>query len=677
MTTYVQTVASDVCGPLPPTVPVNIDCSLCAIGFPQAGGTIGVSFYGPICPPSTTPSPSYWLGPATKYAPFSCPNPGQDTELDPNTWVAEAPFAGITTGGCANQYKFRAVLVALNEYQISVSVTVYVLTPTVGGNYWATYLSWSETLTEIVNLDTTRYRGRAFASPTYQSVTPASIGGVGDPVMYAKMIVGLQSMRLGCGSVAYALPDCGFWNGTRWLTCLRGEIQSLGNTDIREFTQLGFNVAGCGAVGASYCQCDNFTLDTVAPPTGTALRNADPQFITDYGVLGIAGAVEAVGVEQEIQIAAATTCGIQVAVKEIGGTVYICTNDNGAGWVCSTAVQAQANSPHILTATRATFEVYLYAMQFPNPEILAESCGDGGEYPTPDPETDPWWCVDGVGCVQSRLQPEDTIGGPYASLALCSAACDAQVGEYWCWYGYCYQSETQPPGSTGPYLDAAACAEECGPPEMVWHCGEDSGCALIARYEAELLGYTYYFSQAECEENCTSAWWCTPEGCVQWWGGGTPPGATSGPYATLVACEASCDTGPGYYCVGGVCAFYSSAPPGATAGPYATFLECSVNCGEGFSQPAPQQEPAFQPLGATKLMEPARRAKLLERVKLLQVAPCQFLGPPVEAVPSCGCSGGLMHACAVFGTCRTKGPDWNGIPSCWNCEKDPRANLAG
>lgn len=671
MTTYNQNVASNVCGPLPPTVPVNIDCSLCAIGFPQAGGTIGVSFYGPICPPSTTPSPSYWLGYATKYAPFRCPNTGEDTELDPNTWVAEAMFGGITSGSCSNQYKFRAVLVALNEYQISVSVTVYVLTPTTGGHYWATYLSWSETLTEIVNLDTTRYRGRAFASPTYQAVTPSSLGGIGDPVSYAKMVVGLQSMRLGCGSKAYALPDCGFWNGTRWLTCLRAEIQSIGNTNIREFTQLGFETAGCGAIGTAYCLCDRFTLTGVSPPTGTATKNSDPQFITDYGVLGIAGAVEAVGVEQQIQIAAATTCGIQVVAKEIGGVVYICTNDNGAGWVCSTAVQVKANSPHILTATRTTFEVFLYSMQFPNPEILAESCGDGGDYPTPDPETDPWWCTPD-GCVQSPLQPADATGGPYATFALCSADCASQTGEYWCWYGYCYQSETQPAGSTGPYASALECSESCGPAEMVWHCGEDSGCALIARYEAELLGYSYWFTEAECQENCTSQWWCTPEGCIQWWGGGTPPGATSGPYASEASCTESCNTGPGYYCVGGICAHYSSAPPGATAGPYVTFLECSVNCGEGFSQPAPQPSLTFQPLSSSQVMPPDERTKLVERIKLLLVEPCPNLGKPLESVPSCGCAGGALHECSVFGTCRTKGAPWNNIPSCWNCKSDPR-----
>lgn len=527
MTIVVQNVASNVCGPLPPTVPVNIDCSLCAIGFPQAGGTIGVSFYGPICPPSTNPSPSYWLGTGTKYAPFRCPNPGEDTELDPNTWVAEATFAGISSGSCANQYKFRAVLVALNEYQISVSVTVYVLTPTTGGNYWATYLSWSETLTEIVNLDTTRYRGRAFASPTYRSVSPASLGGIGDPVSFAKMIVGLQSMRLGCGSTAYALPDCGFWNNTRWLTCLRAEIQSTGNTNIREFTQLGFDLAGCGAMGGPYCQCDRITLVTTTPPTGVSAKNADPQFIIDYGVLGIAGGAEAVGVEQEIQIAAGTTCGIEIVAKSIGGVIYICTNNNGAGWVCSLPLIAQANSPHILTVARTGFEVFFYSMQFPNPTILAESCGDGGTYPTPNPETDPWWCTP-EGCVQSFFQPDDATGGPYATFSECADSCEAETG-------------------------------------------------FMAVYKA--------------------------------------------PQA------------------------------------------------EDFTPMEGQQPRAG-------IMAAPDRARLVERIKLLLVEPCPNLGPALETVATCGCAGGALHQCSVYGTCRAKGAIWNNVPSCWDCESDPRlANL--
>jgi hypothetical protein len=377
-TTVSKTVASNVCGDIPPTIPVNIDCSLCAIGFPQAGGQISISFYGPICPPATEPSPSYWLGSSAKMAPWKCPNPGMNAEPNANKWVATGFFSGISGGSCANQYKFEAELNAISTTQIIVSVKVYVLTPTTGGATWSLYVQFSEVMTEIPSMDSTSYRSRAFASTNYMPISVNQIGGKGDPVSYYKMTVGLESMRVGCADPSTgsnAVPDvCGMWDGSQWLSCLRGFIKSTANTAIREFTQLGFNASGCGSVGGIQCDCDSITLTGTSPVTGTTTYNDDPVFVTDYGILGIAGGVEAVGVKQEIQVAKGTAAGIQVVVKSINQVIYICTNNNGAGWICSTATVAQANSPRILTATRATFVVYLYALNFPNPEILPIEC---------------------------------------------------------------------------------------------------------------------------------------------------------------------------------------------------------------------------------------------------------------------------------------------------------------
>lgn len=391
MTTYNQTVAKNICGTIPSTIPVNIDCSLCNIGFPQAGGQIGINFYGPICPPSTDPSPSYWLGFETKTAQFKCLNPGTNAEPDANKWQAVGYFASVSgSGGCAQQYKWVATLQALNNTQISVTVTVYVLVPTTGGNTWATYLTWSETLTETPSIDPTKYRSRSFQSPSFQSISVNQIGGKGDPVSYAKMSVGMFSMRVGCGSTGNAVPDtCGFWDGSQWLTCLRGFIKSTGNYNIRGFTQFGFNSPTCGVTDS--CGCDTITLTTVTPPTGTCTYNSNA-FAATYGVLGLPGGIEAVGAIQQVQHAAAVA-GIDVIVKQIaGGDIYICTNDNGAGWVCSVATVSKTNSPRILTATRTGFVVYLYALNFPNTELLPEECFtpvSEGTYPLFESEPQP------------------------------------------------------------------------------------------------------------------------------------------------------------------------------------------------------------------------------------------------------------------------------------------------
>lgn len=374
-------VATNVCGEIPPTVPVNIDCSLCKIGFPQAGGQISVSFYGPICPPSTDPSPSFWLGSSQKTAQFKCPNPGVGSELDPDKWIAVSYFSGISVGSCAQQYKMVAELEAVGPGQINISVKIYVLRPGPSGNIWVNYISFTNPapLVELPNPDTSKYRSRAWNSGGYVPVTPQIQGGLGDPVSYVTYSIGTYSMRLGCGSVNNDIPDtCGMWDGDQWVTCFRGFIKSTNNTLIREFTQLGFNPNPCGQIGQQYCMCDAFTLTGLAPPTTfpqTPVNNLDPQFVIDYGVLGIPGGLEAVGARQQIQIGTGTASGIQVCVKQIdNGALFICTNDNGAGWICTAAVVENVAGPRILSATRANFVVYLYALNFPNPNILNEEC---------------------------------------------------------------------------------------------------------------------------------------------------------------------------------------------------------------------------------------------------------------------------------------------------------------
>ena len=252
----------------------------------------------------------------------------------------------------------------------------------------------------------------------------------------------------------------------------------------------------------------------------------------------------------------------------------------------------------------------------------------------------PYWCVDGE-CVQSETAPAGATGGPWNSPWTCFENCQpSPTGNYWCLYGSCVFSETQPdPSATGPYETYTDCAENCeGPAEMVWICGEDSGCGLISRADAIMLGYTYYFTQVDCEENCSGQWWCTADGCVQWWGGGTPPGALSGPYPTQELCTANCNTGPGYYCVDGACAFYSSAPPGATAGPYATMVECSGNC-------------FIVAEGKKEIKKPVP----LEVIRKL-TTPCVYLGNYLENLESCGCNKkNALRECSLFGKARVYG----------------------
>lgn len=68
------------------------------------------------------------------------------------------------------------------------------------------------------------------------------------------------------------------------------------------------------------------------------------------------------------------------------------------------------------------------------------------------------------------------------------------------------------------------------------------------------------------------------------------------------------------------------------------------------------ERPAF-----SKSIVMQMRDKMI-RVKEL---PCIHLGDPLETVASCGCTGGIMHACGVHGKCRVSG---NTIEmNCWRC----------
>lgn len=253
----------------------------------------------------------------------------------------------------------------------------------------------------------------------------------------------------------------------------------------------------------------------------------------------------------------------------------------------------------------------------------------------------PWWCVTGT-CSQSALNPcappaacdvkgpFQTIGdcqevcfleqGPgwycnnfydpdrgivtdcqyfmrtpltgslkYDNYADCSAACPSgevpppPVGDWWCLYGYPVQSTPSPdPAATGPFVSYAAAIDAgCGPAEMVWICGDDGICSLMARASAIVDGYPYSFTEEDCLATCSVLFWCTVDGCVGYRNWYTPTNI-GGPFTTIEQCYAFCimDEVPGWYCVSGQCLHYAGRPYGAVGPMYATGLTCGANCFE-------------------------------------------------------------------------------------------------
>jgi hypothetical protein len=630
-TTTTKSVATEVCDSGSSLIPVNIDCSLCSIGFPQSGGTVGITFFGPFCEDNSYPEPSTWLGPQMKMAGWQCPDPGFNAEPDPNQWKAIGYFSGVVHNEtCYRKYRFISTLSALAPSKISVSVVVQTLIDNGNGtSSWVGYSSFSDNLTEIYNSNTSVYRVRNFNSPNFIPITVSNSGGKGDPVSYAKIMVILLSMRNGCDGFDNQPPTCGFWDGSRWLTCLQAFVKTRTDTTIRGFGQLGFRTPNCGSPTSNYCECDEFTLTAISPNTGNAYYNNTNDFFIDYGVLGIAGGVESIGAVQQIQFGRVgdfVMGGIvNIAVKMIGGSIYCCTND-GTGWVCSSPTVVQANSPHIMLYQPAgkDYDLIIYGMQFPNPNILSEQCSGSGQVPSPSPN-DPYWCV-GSECVQSPVQPSGARAGPYGLLAECNAYCVLGQIPYWCWYGKCVQRITQPTGSTGPFANSSACGNGgCGPEVMVYTCNASGNCQQTPKWAAIQDDLEYWNTLELCQQNCVQKWYCASDGnCYQWTKTTAPPWATSGPYSTQTACQSNCVP------VVGSTVYQSN-----------------------------YEEPT------TQIHEPIteNQSEIIKRIKL----PCIHLGESITGTNKMGCGSCHTHKCSIHGECK-KFDSSGQFKQCITCE---------
>jgi len=354
-------VATNVCGDLPSLIPTSIDCSLCTIGWPMAGGTVRIEWFGPRCNgPTADPSPSYWLGIEPRYYQLKCINPGDDAEPNPGAWAGEGIFsgAGPAAGGCANTYKLRAVVTAAPSGDVTCNVTVWWLN---ASQAWPSYTSLSASMSEV-SPGAEPWRGRNFNSG-FLPITVSTQGGKGDPVSFARIVVGLQGMRAGCGGSGNGDPICGMWDGSGWHTCFRAHIE--GASVVGGLTQLGFNPNPCGATGQTPCGCDVITLRSSG--VHDMVNNTDQAFATEYGSIGVPG--EAVNVPQQVQV------GGPLCVKQVnGGSIYIGYKSGGT-WSVQQATQVQATSPNILRATFASVTVWLYSLRFPSAGILPGECG--------------------------------------------------------------------------------------------------------------------------------------------------------------------------------------------------------------------------------------------------------------------------------------------------------------
>jgi hypothetical protein len=530
-------VATDVCGDIDPTIPPNIDCSLCGLGWPQASGMIDFRLYrGTNCGSSNNGilgDYSYWLNGA--YLPgtwrFYCANPGDDAEPKANEWVAGGDFSW---GG---RWRIWAKATVVSKTSVNVSATIWFLNP--GTHQWMTWATFGQTMTEEnPSGNTDPRRVRTFRSSRIAISPNAAAGGAGD-VTHVSMVMGTYPQIVGCGTEL-----CSMWDGSHYYSCFRAEVTDPGSPP--RLVQLGKSQDPCGGrfwtgTYEPYCNCDQITLKQ----SGTHLTavNSDPQFVTDYGFIGTTPGSLPYNVVQQIQVAH----GADVVVKKIGGQpMLVATRLNSTDpYTIVTPTVVQGTSPTILEAVfgnPAWRIVRLYTLAFPNPQIVPDECSSSIDPVPPTSGDGPFWCVGGS-CVQSTVQPAGSTSGPHATLTACQAVCGVTPDPYWCVTGNCVQAATAPAGASGQYSTLSACNAACS--------GQSD---------------PYYCVDGSCIQSATS-----------------PVGATAGPFSDLSSCQAGCTPAPSddpYYCVNGACVQSATVPSNATSGPYATEALCTEACAQ-------------------------------------------------------------------------------------------------
>jgi hypothetical protein len=428
-------VATNVCGDEPSLIFPTIDCPLCAVGWPMAGGFVGVEFYGPCCDKTTylggdcnwtsdgtawtkisdpcfngsgcgcpsppilpsegstyatkcrIPTPSYWIRSGTGMLQFTlkCPNPGDDAEPSITSWIAEGTFAGNVPVGteASNRYRIRIMVTPTDSNTLSLSGMVWWLDET---KTWQGYTSFSATVDEIPTTYMPPFRQRNFRSD-YIPISASIDGGQGDPISYVVLTVQLIPFREGCGTEDNSVPKCGFWDYTGWHSCFRAHVEGNSTAtldgsspNIGRFVQLGLNGNPCGGVmsGSSppsyqrHCGCDIINNGATAL-SHSAEENDDPNYISTYAVIGAPGSA-LYNAETAPYSRQQVQIGGELCVKNVNnGSIYI-GYFNGTAWETAVASQVQATGPHIYKAVFTDTTVWLYSLRFPNSEILPEGC---------------------------------------------------------------------------------------------------------------------------------------------------------------------------------------------------------------------------------------------------------------------------------------------------------------
>jgi hypothetical protein len=402
-----ETVAHDICKEdYYKIVGTFLECSLCNAGWPMKTGRISVSFYTEPCRLKTGPesyvnesylypSPSWFWGFESTEINLGCPPVDEGKEYEPNVWVGRAErSSNPTSSGAAIQLEILARFEQLDETSVKVDLTFNVNR----FGYWVHYFSTS---TVLVRKDTDLCMpcGRSYASD-YISVSPESDVCPGD-LRYVRISAGTSPWFEGCGPELESEPGmestgpiCGFFDGNRLFTCFRAMAYSKAYPTPAfkpTFNQIGFTLDGCGGLTTDSGPRCNCLYGIKGPDPKQADTNA---YIRTLGLFDMGCPGESNTAFQKVQIGALPGTGFEMVVKDTGSGTLCCALRNttsGTFQLSNSTTVVNANSPYILKVEFNTIRVYLYAMQFPNPDILPELCYTGTGT-TPDCGTEVFSC---------------------------------------------------------------------------------------------------------------------------------------------------------------------------------------------------------------------------------------------------------------------------------------------
>lgn len=362
---------------------VFLECSLCNAGWPMRRGRVTVDFYTVPCRLNTGtetymnekagyPSPSWFWGFETTEIMMACPPVAEGQERDANLWVGRATRGSAGSGdGATILLEILAKLRQLSTTSIQLDLQFNVLK----NGYWQPYFNVSTNLSRK-GTDTCMPCGRSYSSD-YLAVAPAADVCPGD-LRFVRLGAGTSPWFEGCGGAATAdtPAPCGFYNGSRLLSCFRALTYSKTNPPafFPTFTQIGYNRSDCQSDYplSPMCKC----LTGIKGP-GPGATPSDTWIVQEgYFDMGCPG--ETPTAVQSVQIG--TVPGYEIVAKNTGdGNICLgIRTDTGQPWELASSISVvNGNSPYILKAEFTNITVYLYAMQFPNPDLLPEFCYSG------------------------------------------------------------------------------------------------------------------------------------------------------------------------------------------------------------------------------------------------------------------------------------------------------------